>query len=161
MVVLEKRTKREKRGAAMQCTLVQKITYDNCEVTYVDWGYKPYLCDPDKDIDKDTKKNLHCKRQCGGKEYRLNTIKKENGDDNEPLHPFGNSFMNNTIMADDEEKSPAVLKCSEKTKILNNNVFQKNKLFKAKAGDLPKDTCEVLSSKPKITKPKAGPEDLP
>ena len=68
-------------------------------------GGKDIQVRPREDSDKDTKKNLHCKRQCGQKEYTLNTI------DNEPLHPINNSFINNTIMADNGKKAPTLLKC--------------------------------------------------
>jgi hypothetical protein len=135
--------------------VIEGNTYDNCEVTCVDWGYKTYLCDPNNDEDEDTGKNLHCKRQCGQKEYKLNTI------DKEPLHPINNSFINNTIMADDGEEAPTVLKLAEKTKILDNNVFRGNKLYNAEPGDLddlPKEAFDILPAKPKIEEPAAGPE---
>jgi hypothetical protein len=134
--------------------VIEGNTYDNCELTCVDWGYKTYKCDPDKDKDEDTGKKLHCKRQCGEKEYTLNTI------DKEVLHPINNSFINNTIMADDENKAPTLLECSADSKIPDNNVFQGNKLYNAKPGDVPKEAIMVLSSKPDIKKPDAGPEFL-
>jgi hypothetical protein len=135
--------------------VIEGNTYDNCEVTCVDWGYKTHKCDPEKDKD-DTGKKLFCKRQCGEKEYKLNTI------DKEPLHPINNSFINNTIMADDEKKEPTtLLECSPETKILDNNVFRGNKLYNAKPGDVPEGATEDLPSKPIIAKPDAGPEHLP
>ena len=123
--------------------VIEGNTYDNCEVTCVDWGYKEYECE--KDCDKECKSEKHGWE----KDYTLKG----------PLHPTNNSFINNTIMADEDNKQSTLLECSADAKIPDNNVFQGNKLYNVKPGDVPKEAIQILSAKPEIEKPDAGPDD--
>jgi poly(beta-D-mannuronate) lyase len=71
--------------------------------------------------------------------------------------PTGNTFRNNTIIADDEDST--FLKFENGAEV-DDNHFEDNRLYgeNAKRGDIPEQAIKKLSTKPEIRMPDAGPK---